>query len=228
MRRQVRILAGLMLLYLVGAASPACAQGAHAGPGSSAGLTIDAKASSITIFVYRDGLLARFGHNHVVESHAVSGSVWLAEPPDQSRFELEFPVAALIVDDPAARQAAGPDFSSVPSASDREGTRTNMLGSAQLDAARSPVISVRSKAIRGTGPRYDVTAEVTIRGRASVMQFPAEVVRTANGTRVSGEVRVRQSDLGLKPFRAIGGALKVRDEIRIAFSIVLRSEAAGS
>ena len=216
------------MLYVIGAMLPAGAQTAVTAPATGTQLAVDTKASTITIFVYRDGLLARFGHNHVIESHAVSGSVLLAEPPDQSRFELEFPVAALIVDDPAARQAAGPDFSSVPSASDREGTRANMLGSAQLDAVRSPVISVRSKAIRGTGPPYDVTAEVTIRGQASVMQFPAEVKDTANGLRVSGEVRVRQSDLGLKPFRAIGGALKVRDEIRIAFSIVLRSDAPGS
>lgn len=218
----------LALLCLIGGTAPVCAQGASAVPAGGAPLTLDTKASSITIFVYRDGLLARFGHNHVIESRAVSGSVWLAEAPDQSRFELEFPVAALIVDDPGARQAAGPDFSSVPSARDREGTRTNMLGSAQLDAARSPLISVRSKSIRGAGPRYDVTAEVTIRGHVSVMQIPAEVKRSADGLRVSGEISVRQSDLGLRPFRAIGGALRVRDEIRIAFSVIFQSGAAGA
>jgi hypothetical protein len=58
--------------------------------------------------VYRDGLLARFGHNHVIESHAVRESVRLVAPPDQRRFELELPVADLIVDDPGARKAAKP------------------------------------------------------------------------------------------------------------------------
>jgi polyisoprenoid-binding protein YceI len=212
--------AGLTLLYVIGAIPPARAQAAPGSPTAGTWLAIDTEASSIGIFVYRDGLLARFGHSHVIESRAVSGEVWLAEPADQSRFELRIPVATLIVDDPAARKAAGADFSSVPSAKDREGTRTNMLGSALLDAARSPVISVRSLSIQGAGPRYEVTAEVTIRGHAAVVQFPAEVIRTANGLRATGKFRVRQSDLGLKPFRALGGALKVRDEIRIGVEIV--------
>jgi polyisoprenoid-binding protein YceI len=207
------------LLYVIGTMTSAGAQAVADTLTAGTGLSIDTAASSIRIFAYRDGWLARFGHNHVIESRAVSGRVWLAEPADQSRFELQIPVATLIVDDPAARKAAGGDFSSVPSDKDREGTRKNMLGSALLDAAASPVISVRSMSIHGAGPRYDVTAEVTIRGHAAVVKFPADVARTTNGLRVTGELRIRQSDLGLKPFSALGGALKVRDEVRIGFDI---------
>jgi polyisoprenoid-binding protein YceI len=214
-----------LALMLLCAGSATLAQGAGTSP---APLAIDATQSSITIQVYRAGALAAFGHNHVIECRAVNGSVWLAEPREQSRFELEFPVEGLIVDDPAARKSAGPDFASVPSNKDREGTRTNMLGPAQLDAARSPLIRVRSRSIRGAGPRYDVTAEVTIRGRASEVQFPVEVAEGASGLRVTGELGIRQSDLGLTPFRALGGALKVKDELRIAFDVAAHPGAAAS
>jgi hypothetical protein len=36
---------------------------------------------------------------------------------------------------------------------------------------------------------------------------------------VSGETSLRQSDLGLKPFSALLGALQVQDEMRISFRI---------
>jgi polyisoprenoid-binding protein YceI len=214
-------------LILLCAGSAALAQGTSLA--APAPLAIDAAQSAITIHVHRAGALSAFGHNHVIESRAVSGSVWLGDPREQSRFELEFPVGSLVVDDPAARKAAGPDFTSVPSDKDREGTRTNMLGPAQLDAARSPLIRVRSTSIRGAGPRYDVTAEVTIRGRGSELRFPVEVTEGgASGLRVTGELSVRQSDLGLTPFRALGGALKVKDELRIAFDVAAHPGAAAS
>ena len=219
---------GVTLLYGIGTMPPAVAHTAGVLPAAGEWLAIDTAATAVRIFAYRDGWLARFGHNHVIESRAVSGRVWLGEPANQSRFELTIPVATLIVDDPAARKAAGPDFTSVPSAKDREGTRTNMLGSALLDATRSPVIRVRSMSIQAAGPRYDVSAEVMIRNHAAVVKFPADVLETANGLRVTGELRVRQSALGLTPFHALGGALKVRDEIRIAFEIAANPSETGA
>jgi hypothetical protein len=40
--------------------------------------------------------------------------------------------------------------------------------------------------------------------------------------RISGEMPLRQSDLGLTPFSAMLGALQVEDEMRVKFRIVAR------
>jgi hypothetical protein len=39
---------------------------------------------------------------------------------------------------------------------------------------------------------------------------------------VSGELPIKQSDLGLTPFSAMLGALQVQDEMRVRFRIVAR------
>ena len=64
-----------------------------------------------------------------------------------SRFELEFSVANLVVDDPMLRSTLGADFASVPTADDIAGTRGNMLGDKVLDGEKYPRIR-----IVGTGP----------------------------------------------------------------------------
>jgi len=42
---------------------------------------------------------------------------------------------------------------------------------------------------------------------------------------VTGELRLRQSELGLTPFSALMGALAVEDEMRVRFRIVARAAA---
>ena len=44
--------------------------------------------------------------------------------------------------------------------------------------------------------------------------------RAAGTLIVSGDTSVRQTDLGLKPFSAMLGALQVQDEMRVRFRIV--------
>src|SRR5687767_4439759 len=71
---------------------------------------IDPQASALHILVYRGGRFAKLGHNHVVSSKSLSGRVWMHRELAQSGFEIAFPVADLIVDDPDARRAAGSEF----------------------------------------------------------------------------------------------------------------------
>src|SRR5690242_7552286 len=48
--------------------------------------------SLLTIRVYRAGTLARMGHNHVIASHDLSGSVSVPEDLTAASFELHVPV----------------------------------------------------------------------------------------------------------------------------------------
>ncbi|MGH8561554.1 MAG: hypothetical protein ACRES4_06295, partial [Nevskiales bacterium] len=63
---------------------------------------LDAAASRVVIYVFRGGLAAKSGHNHVISAPVFEGYVHLpSDNPAQARFDLRVPVNELVVDDPA-------------------------------------------------------------------------------------------------------------------------------
>jgi hypothetical protein len=42
--------------------------------------------------------------------------------------------------------------------------------------------------------------------------------------RISGEFSLRQSDYGIKPFKAAGGALRLKDEVKFNCELVARQQ----
>nr|PZN78828.1 MAG: hypothetical protein DIU56_08035 [Pseudomonadota bacterium] len=178
--------------------------------------------SLVTVLVYRGGPLAAAGHNHVVASHDVSGTVRLHPELARSAFGLELPVASLIVDDPEMRREAGPEFPPEVPDSAREGTRRNMLSEAVLDAGRSPVIRVRSDSIVPGSEGLTARIRVNLRGRDHVLDVPVSLELSGDELRAAGEVTVSHAQLGLTPFSVLLGALRVRDDLTIRYRIVAR------
>ncbi len=122
-------------------ASPAAQQpgtGTFVIPPGARELKVSPEDSLLQILVYRGGSMARLGHNHVVASHQLSGSVYLTDDPLATRFDIQLPVNELTVDEPALREAAGADFPPGVPQSARDGTRTNMLSATLLDGVELP------------------------------------------------------------------------------------------
>lgn len=172
------------------------------------------------IHVFRGGTLARLGHNHVITSQSVTGRVWLHPQFTASGFELSFPVADLVVDDPKARQAAGSEFPPEIPAADKEGTKKNMLRLEVLDAERHPRVTIRSASISGSLQSPRITARITIKDVSRDVVVPASVA--VNGKRLTarGEFEIRQTEFGMKPFSVALGALAVQDQLRVRFDLV--------
>ena len=63
--------------------------------------------SKLTVKVYRAGALASLGHNHVIDSRAVDGFVYLADDISRARADLFVPVASFVVDDAADARRPG-------------------------------------------------------------------------------------------------------------------------
>jgi polyisoprenoid-binding protein YceI len=178
--------------------------------------------SLLIVRVYRGGTLARAGHNHIVASHDLSGTVYVAADLAQSSFELEFPVAGLTVDEAELRAAQGADFAAdVPEAA-RDGTRRNMLGPAVLDADHFPEVTLRSAAVDLDAGRLMVHVQIGIRGQVRTVTVPVSYTLKANELLAQGEFALKQTDLGLAPFTALLGALAVLDEMQLQFRIVAR------
>ena len=185
---------------------------------------VDTQASEIRLLVYRDGPMARFGHNHVMIGQ-VRGEISVSDSAAASGFRLEIPVESFAVDAPLPRAEEGEAFSATVSDQARKGTRDNMLGPEVLDAAHYPLILIESDSL--VGPRWNpgVTAHITLRGTSSELKFPAAVIEQPGSLTVIAAFHVLQSDLGIKPFSVLGGAIRVRDAIDIRVRLVARPAA---
>jgi len=202
---------------------PAPAPGAEATelaiPSGATAYRIDPDRSIVTLRVYRAGRLARLGHNHVITSANETGYAWTSGAPATSGFEMRIAVADLVVDDPVARAAAGPEFPGELTQAAREGTRSNMLRAEVLDGARHPQIVVGADSVGGTWDRPSVAARVTLRGVTRSMDVPLAVVRDDESIVARGVFRVLQSDFGITPFSIGGGAIAVADAVDVSFEI---------
>jgi len=202
------------------------------GPGKSAEVAIPAGArvfevvpaeSLLQILVYRGGAMARLGHNHVIASHQLSGSVYATEDPTATRFDIRFPVKDLTVDEPQLRTAAGADFAPGVPENARAGTHANMLSEELLDGEQYPEIRLRATDIRADGDHYDVGVEVTIKGQSHLLRVPIVARWQPDGVLdATGEFPLKQSELGLKPFSVAMGTLVVLDQMQVRFRITAR------
>jgi polyisoprenoid-binding protein YceI len=238
-RGKLLLPAALLLAALAGCAlrspvpPPAAAPAERPAPHEGVPYDIVPDASLLTVRVYRGGALGSAGHNHVIASHELRGTIYLAAEPLRSSFEVHIPVATRTIDEPRLRaQQAPADFPPDVPESARQGTRRNMLGPALLDAEHYPEIVLealrleRPAAADAAAHPQTVLARLqsTVRGQLRTLTVPVRYEREGGALVVSGEAPLRQSDLGLTPFSAMLGALQVQDEMRVSFRIVARGD----
>jgi polyisoprenoid-binding protein YceI len=184
---------------------------------------LDPAASTVRIYVFRDGRAARLGHNHVLSAPKFQG--FLAMPATgaaDARFDLAFRLDELEIDVPANRAGLGPAFASVLTADAIAGTREHMLGESNLQADRFPVVRIRSLRIVGESPRYAAQVAMDMHGRTREMTVPLKVEGLPDRLSVSGSFVVRQTDFGVAPYSVAGGLLAVKDEVVVDFTLVGR------
>jgi hypothetical protein len=185
--------------------------------------------SLLTILAFRAGALASAGHNHVIASRTLNGTIYVPQDPAGVSFELRVPVDGLQVDDAALRAEQGSaDFPPDVPESAKQGTRRNMLGSALLDAGAYPEIILRALPAAASPaaaplPQTGVLQAVVqaeVRGQVHTLTVPVRYERSGQTVTASGDFALKQSELGLTPFSAMLGALQVKDEMRVRFHIV--------
>lgn len=182
--------------------------------------TVSPESSWIRVLVFRGGLLGGLGHNHVVSAARIAGSVEIADPAAESNLHLAISYAALEVDDPAVREAEGDRFQGTVPADDIAGTRANMLGPKLLDDAGYDGVELSSAAIRRAGSGWIVSIDVTLLGETRQLEFPVDVEVLGDTLRATGSREVTHDELGLRPFTAALGTLRVRNEMTFRYSIV--------
>ncbi len=163
---------------------------------------MDVTRSTLTVRVFKTGLLSAFSHNHEIRAPISRGS--FDESTDLPLVELNVDVRQL--------QALDPDLS----AKDRAEVQQTMLGPTVLDSARFPEIRFRSLTVEKAGEgKWRVHGDLTVHGEAR----PVLVEVSGGLGHYRGSATVRQTDFGIKPVTFAGGAIKVKDEVRVEFEI---------
>lgn len=172
--------------------------------------------SLVLIRVGRAGTMAHLGHDHVVASTDLEGLVAIASDSATSFADVAMPLKNLIVDNAAYRQRLG--LESEPSESDIASTYSNMQRA--LEAQTWPWVNlhVQFADARIAPPLAKVS--ISMHGVTHQLVVPIVLQIGDEQLTVEGQFSVKQSDFGITPFSALGGLLRVADELDIQFELV--------
>lgn len=210
---------GVVALIMFALANSIATASEYPGPGV---FEVVKSESEVRVLVYRGGLLGGFGHNHVISTTEIGGRIEIGEHPATSSVWLTIPVASLEVDIDELRRQEGNSFRKTISEKYKQGTQQNMLGSKLLDSANFSSIDIRSQHWSGELPEILVKSEVTVRGQPKILEFPATVSAGDKQIIVTGSFVVTHGQLGLTPFKAFLGGLRVRDQMEMKFRITAK------
>ncbi|HSA92592.1 MAG TPA: YceI family protein [Terriglobales bacterium] len=163
---------------------------------------VDAERSRMTVRVFRGGLFGFAGHNHEIRAPIASGTV------DEATGKVEIRVDArqLLVLDPDV------------DAKERQEVQETMHGPKVLDSGRYPEIRFHSTEAQKSGDEWLVRGELTLHGQSK----PVEVRVKGGQGRYTGTASVKQKDFGMEPVSVAGGTIKVKNEVKVEFEIVLK------
>lgn len=161
-------------------------------------------------------MLAAFGHSPTLAARDFSG---------EARFTPEtFQEAYLLIRIKAASLSVTDDISDKDR---REMERT--MNEEVLETSRYPEIVYESKKIAASNAgdgRFSVklAGELQMHGVTSSQSLALQAVFIGGTLRAHGEFTVRLSTYGIKPPSAIGGTLKVKDELKCSFDVLARKD----
>lgn len=166
--------------------------------------SIDTAHSALKVRVFKAGLFSALAHDHEIEAPIAVGTVRMGDNPSVT---LEVHAGELRVLDPSA------------SAGTRADVQKTMEGSDVLDVNRFPEISFQSTEIQKKGEQHwTARGNLTLHGRTSAVDVD---VALRDG-HFEGFAQLKQRDFGMTPVSIAGGTVKVKDEVRIEFTIVLK------
>jgi polyisoprenoid-binding protein YceI len=174
----------------------------YAAPVNGQPRAIDAGKSVMTIHVYKTGMLSAFAHDHEISAPVAGGTVDIGG----RKVALHVDAGTLRVQDAKV------------SGKDRGEIQANMLGADVLDAEQYKEIQFRSTSAESSGAGdWKVNGELTLHGQTRPISME---VHEKDG-HYAGTCRFDITNFGIKPVKAAGGAVRVKNEVRIDFDIQL-------
>lgn len=177
---------------------------------------IEAKGGKFTVQALATGLLSVFGHNPTIAIPDFEGEVLLdPEAVEHSSLRLVIHSASLTDTDDISEK----DRNEINRAMHQEVLET--------DSFPDIVYECFSLTASKTGEgQYWVAlnGELTLRGITRAQPVSARLSLNGDKLRAAGDFSVRQSDYEIKPVSAVGGTIKLKDELKLSFDITARKQ----
>ena len=170
--------------------------------------------STITVWTYKDGLLAKMAHDLSIRATRLRADL----TRDGRRFSVDVavPVRGLRV------QGQVKDGRILAlGEKDHQKIEDNLASKDVLDAGRYPDVRFTGEGAlpdAGAGP-LRVEGRLTIHGNARPLTLDCELREVRDRWVVVGEARLSQTAFGVTPYSALFGALKVQDEVRVSWEL---------
>jgi hypothetical protein len=168
--------------------------------------------SRLLIDLRATGLLRAIAHSPTLTARPDRVTVDLAEPPGDAHVEASFRADA--IEAPA----------DVP-ASDRSKMVENLRSHEVLDARRFPTIDFRGRYV-GTLEAGTLSGDLQVRGAPRRVSMAIRVSRQDGALLATGAWEGRLTDLGIRPFKALLGAIKLEDRITLRLEMRFAAPAA--
>jgi hypothetical protein len=164
---------------------------------------VDCGRSTIKVYVFKTGILAGLAHNHEIEAPIAWGEVKDSDAPS---VELRVDSTKLRVLDPEVSDGT------------RAKIQATMQGAEVLDVGHFPEIHFRSTGVEPDGTdHWMVHGNLDLHGQTHPISFE---VALKDGL-YQGSAVLKQTGFGITPVKVAGGTVKVKDEVKVAFSIAL-------
>jgi polyisoprenoid-binding protein YceI len=177
---------------------------------------IDTTRSRFTVHAFAGGLLSFVAHSPTFAVQDYHGTVCFADDTRESgRIELSIRADSLRLQDNVKP-------------ADRQEIETRMRGEV-LETAAYPEIRFEAERLTaqplGHGEyRLHLDGRLSLHGMAQPHRMDARLLVYDDGLRASGETSLRLSDYRIKPVTAVGGAIKLKDQLRLVFDLVAWKE----
>jgi polyisoprenoid-binding protein YceI len=156
--------------------------------------------ASLQVNTYREGVGAKIGHDLVIDVTRWEATIDLAGDPAGSSIRLTADPRSLEVRE---------GLRGLKPLTDKD--RAEIRKTIDAKVLGGSPISFTSRSVRGGAPLV-VEGDLTLSGQSR--PITAELAVTDNG-HVTGTIPVTQTTWGIKPYRGLMGALKVRDDVEV-------------
>jgi polyisoprenoid-binding protein YceI len=169
--------------------------------------TVGPENGKLQVRTYREGIAQKVGHDLVIDVGQWQATVQAGDDGSPSSIELDV--------DPRSLQVRE-GLHGVKPLSDKD--RGEIRKNIDEKVLRGHEIKFRSTEVESTAGKLMVTGELSLGSASRPASFELEA--TGDG-HMTGTLPLTQSEWGIKPYRGLMGALKVRDTVEIFLDVEL-------
>jgi polyisoprenoid-binding protein YceI len=177
---------------------------------------IATKGGTFSVRAFATGLFSSFGHNPTIAIPDFTGDVFLnPDAVETSSMRMVIDSASLAVTNDISEK----DRQEISRRMHEEVLETNSFPQIVYECSRMSASKI------GEGQDWiALSGGLTLHGVTRIQPVSARVSLIGDMLRATGELSLRQTDYGIEPVSAVGGTIRLKDELKLSFDISARKQ----